>query len=103
MNTPQKLLLAVVGFVLLNLMLVIVFGDKGLVDLNHSRDRRDALREHNRQISAENLRLNRAIHRLRNDPDYVEHVARQDLGMIGPGETVLWFAPQAGAKDERQK
>lgn len=103
MSTRHKLLLAVVGFLLLNLMLVIVFGDKGLVDLNHSRGRRDALRSKNGQVAAENLRLSREIHRLRNDPAYVEHVARQDLGMIGPGEIVLRFAPEAGEKVRGEK
>ena len=92
-NTGQKLLLAVVGFLLLNLLLLIVFGDRGLVDLTHLRDRRDTLRSQNREIAAENLRLNRSVHRLRNDPAYVEHMARQELGMVAPGEIVLKVAP----------
>ncbi|MBI9083836.1 MAG: septum formation initiator family protein [Desulfobacterales bacterium] len=100
----QKMILALFGSaLLLCLLLVIVFGDKGLVDLNHAKGRRDALRSKNGQIAAGNLRLSHEIHRLRNDPAYVEHVARQDLGMIGPGEIVLRFAPEAGEEVSGKK
>jgi cell division protein FtsB len=36
-------------------------------------------------------RLTEAVERFRNDPGYVEKLAREDLGMVRPGETVLKF------------
>ena len=35
--------------------------------------------------------LSRTVQRLRNDPAYVEKLAREELGYVRPGETVLKF------------
>ena len=39
--------------------------------------------------------LTRAVDRLRNDPAYVEKLAREEFGMVRPGETVLKFPSTA--------
>ena len=39
--------------------------------------------------------LSRTVERLRNDPSYVEKLAREELGYVRPDETVLKF-PTAG-------
>lgn len=38
--------------------------------------------------------LARTVERLRNDPDYVEKLAREELGWVREGETVLRFPSQ---------
>ena len=40
--------------------------------------------------------LTRTVDRLRNDPAYIEKIAREELGYVRPGETVLKF-PKGGA------
>jgi cell division protein FtsB len=35
--------------------------------------------------------LTRTVDRLRNDPAYVEKLAREELGFVRPGETILKF------------
>ena len=35
--------------------------------------------------------LARIVDRLRNDPDYLEKIAREEQGMVRPGETILKF------------
>ena len=35
--------------------------------------------------------LTRTVDRLRNDPAYVEKLAREELGYVRPGETILKF------------
>ncbi len=38
--------------------------------------------------------LTRTVERLRNDPAYIEKLAREDLGYVREGETVLKFPSQ---------
>jgi cell division protein FtsB len=37
--------------------------------------------------------LARTVDRLRNDPAYIEKLAREDLGLVREGDTVLKFPP----------
>ena len=39
--------------------------------------------------------LSRTVERLRNDPAYVEKLAREEFGMVRPDETVLKFPSSA--------
>ena len=39
--------------------------------------------------------LTRTVDRLRNDPLYIEKLAREEMGMVREGETVLKFPSQA--------
>jgi cell division protein FtsB len=39
--------------------------------------------------------LTRTVDRLRNDPAYIEKLAREDLGLVREGDTVLKFPPTA--------
>ncbi len=42
-------------------------------------------------LRARNDELARTVERLRNDPAYIEKLAREDLGYVREGETVLKF------------
>ena len=46
--------------------------------------------------------LSRAVERLRNDPAYIEKLAREELGYVRPGETVLKF-PSGSRGDTTRK
>lgn len=91
MSNTQKILLSLVTLVLLNILLVIIFGDRGLVELGHLKGERDRLRSDNHVLKEKNLALRREIERLKTDPAYIEHVARQELGMIGRDEVIIRF------------
>ena len=44
----------------------------------------------NTKLTQENIRLQRLVTRLKqNDPDLIDRLARDELGMIGKGEFVL--------------
>jgi cell division protein FtsB len=47
------------------------------------------LRDEARALDAENARMEREIHALRTDPRAIEDHARDELGMVYPGELVL--------------
>ena len=78
---------AIVGVLLL--LMFIVFGENGLADLNRLKAERDSLLEKNAELIQQNLLLCREIERLKNDPEYVENVARNELGVIGKDEVVI--------------
>jgi cell division protein FtsB len=85
----QKILLGFVIAALFSLLLFIIFGENGVVDLHMLKMERDSLLKRNAELSQENLSLYREIERLRNDPEYVENVARQELGVIGKDEVIF--------------
>ena len=45
-------------------------------------------------LRAQTEKLNQTVDRLRNDPAYIEKLAREDLGYVRQGETVLKFPSQ---------
>ena len=89
MSLDRKWMIAAAAVVLFNLMLVIVFGDNGLVELSRMRDRQQHLAAGNETLARENVSLYRIIGRLKDDPVYIESVARHELGMIGEDDVIL--------------
>jgi len=46
-------------------------------------------------LRARQAELARTVDRLRSDPQYIEKLAREEMGMVREGETVLKFPSQA--------
>lgn len=89
MTKKQGLLLGAMLCFLIALLFFIVFSERGLADFNMMKKERDRLQDQNRQITQDNLTLGVEIDRLKNDPNYIESVARKDFGMIGQDEIVV--------------
>ncbi len=89
MTRRQKIILSLAVIGLFHFLLVIVFGDNGLVELSRKRSHRDQLVEVNRRLTEENYRLFKSIERLKEDPAYIESIARRELGMIAPDEMIF--------------
>jgi cell division protein FtsB len=81
------------------MLLFIVFGENGLTDLYKLKMGRDNLSEKNDELKKENLSLYREIERLKNDPRYVEDVARKELGVIGKDEMIIKVKPKPSVSD----
>jgi len=83
---------------LLVLALMAVFGDNGVLALRRLRGEVDTLVREVRALEAENERLSRAISELQEDPAVIERIAREELGLVRPGERVLRFprSPRPG-------
>lgn len=91
MNSPQKVIAAFAVTFLFGMLLLILFGENGLADLNILRSARNRLMDKNEVIAQENLSLYHQIERLRDDLNYIENIARQELGMIGAAEVIIKF------------
>jgi cell division protein FtsB len=72
------------------------FGDRGILHLMSQRERALALERELDALRAENLRLAGEIRALRSDPAAVERLAREQLGLARPGETVFLIRDEAG-------
>lgn len=89
MISKKNILLAFGIGVLFYLLISIIFGENGFADLKRLKTERDVLLKTNNELIQENLSLCREIERLKNDPEYVENVARKELGVIGKDEVVV--------------
>ncbi len=85
----QHLLLTIAVVVLFVLLLLILFGDKGLADLNMLKKDRDHMVEKNTRLVRQNLSLYRSIERLKTDPAFIENIAREELGVVGKNELII--------------
>jgi cell division protein FtsB len=74
-----------------------LFGDRGILQLMAQRQRALALAREIDEVRAENVRLAAEIHALRTDPRAIERIAREELGLALPGETVFLIRDEAAA------
>jgi len=95
MNNRHRVIFSISGIILIALLFFIVFSERGLADLNWLRNEKRLLAEQNAVIENENLELGIEIDRLKNDPKYIEQIARRKLGMIGRDELII--KPRAAA------
>ena len=83
----------IVHIVLLFVASVIVadglVGDRGLLAMLRARQEYETVAASIAALHAENARLREQARRLREDPAAIEEVARRELGLIKPGETVF--------------
>jgi len=72
-----------------------VFGDRGILNLLEKRREVDALRAQLDGLRAENARLATEIAELRTSPRAIERLAREQLGLARPDETVFFVREQS--------
>ncbi len=89
MTIRQTLLMAMSIIGLFSFLLVIILGDKGLADFHLLRLERDRLVATNEKLVRENLALYQQKVRLEKDPLFIEHVAREELGLVAEHDLVF--------------
>ena len=67
---------------------LITFGDRGLIDNYRLNEKLMALKKINHGTILENIALRKNITFLREDPSYIEMMARNELGMVKKGDLV---------------
>jgi cell division protein FtsB len=65
-----------------------VFGHNGITAYAQKRSEDQALSEEIQKLQSENARLQTHVDHLRNDPDAIEHEARERLHYARPGEVI---------------
>jgi cell division protein FtsB len=77
---------------LLFMALLITFGNRGFVDNYLMSKRLAQLKLQTREITIENIELKKKILLLRSDSNYIEMIARNELGMVKKGDIVYRWA-----------
>ena len=91
----RRILNYVLLFVTILLVVDALVGDKGLLQTIRAR------RQHAEAVAAlgalrdENTKLREEVRRLREDPGTIESIAREDLGLIRPGELLFVIRDRA--------
>ena len=78
-------------FLVLASILVIIWSPNGLLDLRQLQVEHQELLQKNHILEKENQHLYEEISRLQKDPDAIESLARQELGLVREGELIFHF------------
>lgn len=77
----------------------IVFGNRGLLDNQRLKEKLAELRSENARFEAVNGSLRREIVLVREEPRYIESVARHELGMVKRGDFIYRFLDTTEKKE----
>jgi len=84
------------GTLALIALAILGFGGQSLGRLWNMKREVDGLEREIVALRAESDRVSASVARLRSDPDSIEQIAREELGLIKPGERVLKLPPSGG-------
>jgi cell division protein FtsB len=86
-----------VAAVLIVVVALATYGTRAVLRVSEMRHEMDTMERDLVTLRARTEELTRTVDRLRNDPAYIEKLAREDLGYVREGETVLKF-PKSDAR-----
>lgn len=89
--------------VIFSFFLLIIFGDDALLELNRIKKERNILIKKNEELARDNSSMYTEIERLKHDPEYIENVARKELGMIGKNEIIFKIEKKADSVEPGEK
>jgi cell division protein FtsB len=72
------------------------YGTRAVLRVSEMRREMEAMERDLVTLRTRTDELTRTVDRLRNDPAYIEKLAREDLGYVREGETVLKFPKSDG-------
>lgn len=90
-ETAKRAALPVVSAILIIFLLLIVFAKNGILDLSKKKVELQESVAKNDELKEENKILYREVNRLKSDQEYIEQVARKELGMIKKNEIIVKF------------
>lgn len=97
----SKRMFLIPAAVILFILFFTVFGERGLLHIQHLNRDKDELQKQAEALKVENDRLRREIEALKTDHRYLESIARRDFGLVRPNEIVYQF-PKAGTSTSLQ-
>jgi len=102
-TAKQRLMILGACFLLVLLFLVILFGEKGYYDYMFLKKQYAEIEKQNSKIEEEGRKTYEVIKRLKTDLDYIEEIARQELGMVLENEIVYQYQTQDTDKEKHEK
>lgn len=77
----------------------VIFGQNGLTVYQQKRQETQALTRQLQSLQHENDLMRGHVDRLQNDPNAIEHQAREELHYTRPGEVIYTLPPDPVSKD----
>lgn len=81
-------LILCIGF---GLFFLTIHGYQGIKQINTLAHKRELLIRDNQELNRKNEAMYREIHRLKQDPVYLEEVARREFGLVKPDEIIFFL------------
>lgn len=91
----HKRQLTIAGYVVtaLYLLFSLIFSDLGLLKYYSMKKDHNRLSHEISQLDSSNKSMREEVTKLKTDPDYIESIARDKLGLVKEGEKVYKFQP----------
>lgn len=102
LNLPRRWPIYLIGSLIVLLSLVTIVGERGALHLWRLRGEKSRLDAQNYRLQKENESLRRRVDGIRNDEDYLEKAAREELNLVRPGEIVYRFQNQGTRAGSRR-
>lgn len=77
------------GLLLLALVVHDVFGTHGYLAMRRTRQEIQKVKTDLDELNKENLELEQEVKELKSDPQKIEEIARDELGLARPGEVII--------------
>jgi cell division protein FtsB len=91
-NARKKKLLIAGGILFaLYLLFSFILGEMGLIKYYRMKAQYNTLTAEISTLKLDNARLARDVRALKSDPDYLERIGRDKLGLARPGEMVYYY------------
>ena len=92
----MKYLNSMYGFLVLlgcvfSIVIFSCFGERGLMNVLSMRQELQKIQGYNKSLEQENESLKEYNRLLKIDTHYIEKIAREELGLLKPGEVVYFF------------
>jgi cell division protein FtsB len=78
------------------LLLQDIFGTHGVLAMRRAQQEAANVRQEINQINEENHQLQESVKSLKTDPQAVEKIAREEMGLARPGEYIFKISPKSG-------
>jgi cell division protein FtsL len=79
------------------LLLQDVFGTHGVLAMRRAQKEAATVQQEINHINEENRQLEGKVKSLKTDPESIERIAREEMGLARPGEFIFKTAPRAAA------
>jgi cell division protein FtsB len=90
----------ILGLVMLYLLVHDLFGDRGFLAMRRQQREVQKLQQEIQTLEEANRDLAGKVQRLKTDPEYIERLAREQMGLSRPGEHVFKLPPKEQAPEQ---
>lgn len=80
--------------VLMALVAHVLFGEHGFLAMRRAQQEVEKLRQDIAQLNAGNTQLSKEIQALKSDPQLIERIAREEMGLARHGELIFKLPPK---------